>query len=135
MNIIAGISISILATAITGIIVGTTTGGTKMDDRDKPIILGQLPLAPNDSSGVCPSKSKWSNKNKQCCCGSNCCWDRCQWSQPPTNCIEGVQNSIWVFNTSLGYYQAFQNTGIYIFNLPEFLVFSFLESNEFSVKY
>ena len=47
LNIIAGISISILATAITGIIVGTTTGGTEMDDRDKPIVLGQLP---NDSS-------------------------------------------------------------------------------------
>ena len=50
MNIIAGISISILATAITGIIVGTTTGGTKMDDTDKPIQLGQLPIGPNDSS-------------------------------------------------------------------------------------
>ena len=68
----------------------------------------------NDSSGECPSKSRWSNKNKQCCCGSNCCWDRCEWSKPPTNCIEGVQNSIWVFNTSLGYYQAFQNTGIFL---------------------
>ena len=51
LNIIAGISISILATAITGIIVSTTTGspktgsmenttidyGTKVDDRDNPL--------------------------------------------------------------------------------------------------
>ena len=39
-----------MVTVITGIIVGTTTGGTKMDDRDKPILLGQLPIGPNDSS-------------------------------------------------------------------------------------
>ena len=80
---------------------------TELTLIDKPLLLG-----PNDSSGECPSKSRWSNKNKQCCCGSNCCWDRCEWSKPPTNCLEGVQNSKWVFNTSLGYYQAFQNTGI-----------------------
>ena len=51
MNIIAGISISILATAITGIIVGTTTGFQKYENIDKPLLLG-----PNDSSALLPGR-------------------------------------------------------------------------------
>ena len=70
----------------------------------------KLLFGPNDSGGKCPSKTKlW---NKQCCCGANCCWDHCEWSKPPANCLKGVQNSQWIFNKKLGYYQAFQNTGI-----------------------
>ena len=133
MNIIAGISISILATAITGIIVGTTTAfpktdsventnidyGSKMDDTDKELGYKPLLLGPSyDSSGECPSPARWSNKNKQCCCRPSCCWDQCeahgQWLSPPEDCLEGVQNSKWVFNDSLGYYQAFLNAGTYI---------------------
>ena len=58
--------------------------------------------------GICPSTANsWNN---QCCCGDNCCWDQCEMSSPPTNCLQGVSNSKWIFNSNLGYYQAFQST-------------------------
>ena len=80
--------------------------------------LKRLMFGPKDSGGKCPSQTNlW---NKQCCCGANCCWDHCEWSKPPANCLKGVPNSQWIFNNNLGYYQAFQNTGtvftyLYIF--------------------
>ena len=58
--------------------------------------------------GICPSPTDfWNN---QCCCGAACCWDQCDWSLPPTDCLQGVPNSKWIFNSNLGYYQAFQST-------------------------
>ena len=74
--------------------------------------IRRLLFGPKDSGGKCPSPTKlW---NKQCCCGANCCWDHCEWSKPPANCLKGVRNSQWIFNNNLGYYQAFQNTGIFL---------------------
>ena len=115
MNIIAGISISILATAITGIIVSTTTGSPKTGSMENTTI-DYGTNGPNDSSGECPSPARWSTKNKECCCRPSCCFDKCteygQWSIPPEDCLQGVQNSKWIFNNNLGYYQAFQHTGL-----------------------
>ena len=121
--------------------MGTTTDskesttidyGTKLDDRLKE--LGYTPLLWPSNGGECPSPARWSNKNKQCCCGPNCCWDQCR---RPSG-LQGVLNSHWVLitNNSLGgYYQAIQSTGIYLmflisfcFFIPEYLLFSFLES-------
>ena len=74
--------------------------------------LKRLMFGPKDSGGKCPSQTKlW---NKQCCCGANCCWDHCEWSKPPANCLRGVPNSQWIFNNNLGYYQAFETTGIFL---------------------
>ena len=105
-----------MATAITGIIVGTTTGSPKTGSMENNTNIDYGTNGPNDSSGECPSPARWSTKNKECCCRPSCCFDKCteygQWSIPPEDCLEGVQNSKWVFNDSLGYYQAFQNTGI-----------------------
>ena len=50
--------------------------------------------------------------NKQCCCEADCCWDHCDLATPPEKCLQGVQNSKWIFNNNLGYYQAFQHTGL-----------------------
>ena len=39
-------------------------------------------------------------------------------SSPPTNCLQGVSNSKWIFNSNLGFYQAFQSTsGMYLIYL------------------
>ena len=58
--------------------------------------------------GICPSPTYfWNN---QCCCAGGCCWDQCDSSSPPMNCLQGVSNSTWIFNSNLGFYQAFQST-------------------------
>ena len=90
-----------------------------MDDRDKELVPGYKPLLFGSNGGECPSPAVWSNKNKECCCGPDCCWDQCIRPKkgPPEHCLQGVQNSKWVLITSLSlglddYYQAFQKTGI-----------------------
>ena len=44
----------------------------------------------------------------RCCCydEAGCCWDECPAESPPNNCIEGVPNSKWEYNDTLGYHQA-----------------------------
>ena len=71
----------------------------------------KLLFGPNDVGGsnTCPSSTYlW---NSQCCCGSGCCWDQCDWQSPPPNCIKDVPDSKWVFNDKLGYYQAYKDEG------------------------
>ena len=52
-----------------------------------------------------------------CCCGAACCWDNCRWSSPPTNCLQGVPNSKWIWNSNRDWYQAFQATEGTMYNL------------------
>jgi hypothetical protein len=79
----------------------------------------KLLFGPNDVVGdnnnTCPSSTYlW---NSQCCCGSGCCWDQCDWPSPPPNCIKQVFDSQWVFNDKLGYYQAYKYEGMGLFLL------------------
>ena len=66
-------------------------------------------MAKNEAGEVqqCPSPS--TPYNEHCCCGSGCCWDRCVWPNPPEDCIKGVQNSQWAFNTDKIYWRAVKN--------------------------
>ena len=58
---------------------------------------------PENNGGFCPSPSyEW---NHQCCCGGGCCWDQCDYSSPPTNCLDGIPNAQWNYFGS--YYAAF----------------------------
>ena len=45
--------------------------------------------------------------NYKCCCDSGCCWDKCSLSEPPKECLDEIAMAQWIFNESLGYYQAF----------------------------
>ena len=45
--------------------------------------------------------------NNKCCCGSGCCWNKCSSSEPPKECLDEIAMAQWIFNESLGYYQAF----------------------------
>ena len=45
--------------------------------------------------------------NNKCCCGSGCCWNKCSLSEPPKECLDEIAMAHWIFNASLGYYQAF----------------------------
>ena len=76
----------------------------------------KLLFGPNDVvNNICPTKtSLW---NGGCCCGTDCCWDRCDWQTPPPDCIEDVPDSKWVFNDKLGYYQAYKDEGMSLFCL------------------
>ena len=44
--------------------------------------------------------------NNKCCCDSGCCWNKCALSKPPKECLEEIAMGQWIFNESLGYYQA-----------------------------
>ena len=74
----------------------------------------KLLFGPNDVvNNICPTKtSLW---NGQCCCGTGCCWDQCDWQTPPTDCIQDVPASEWV--KTLGYYQAYKYEGMGLFQL------------------
>ena len=74
---------------------------------------------PKEVGGTCPSTShKYRN---HCCCESGCCWEGCKKKTPPRTCLNGVQNSQWVVNTTWFngdklFYQAvrnFKDKGIY----------------------
>ena len=45
--------------------------------------------------------------NNKCCCDSGCCWNKCSLSEPPKECLDEIAMAQWIFNASLGYYQAF----------------------------
>ena len=64
-------------------------------------------FGPKDVGGRCPSGSHKYRKN--CCCASGCCWGKCTKEKPPTNCLERVPNSQWVFNSDKVFYQAVRN--------------------------
>lgn len=60
---------------------------------------------PENNGGICPSQSY--EFNHQCCCGSNCCWEKCDYSSPPTDCLSGIQNAQWNYMPAKGYHAAF----------------------------
>ena len=78
----------------------------------------KLLFGPNDVvNKACPSSTYlW---NSQCCCGPDCCWDRCSWQIPPSNCIlASIEDDIkWVFNDKLGYFQAYKYEGMGLYPL------------------
>ena len=75
-------------------------------------------IGPGDVGGTCPSPTDlWKN---QCCCEADCCWDQCELSSPPTNCLQEVPNSKWIFNKNLGYHQAFKLISGNLYTLGEF---------------
>ena len=45
--------------------------------------------------------------NTKCCCDSGCCWNKCSLSEPPKECLDEIAMAHWIFNASVGYYQAF----------------------------
>merc|ERR1712122_416307 len=54
--------------------------------------------------GECP---KPSYKYEQgCCCGDYCCWDKCRWKDPPQECLNGIYNGKWVYDSAKDYYYA-----------------------------
>ena len=55
-------------------------------------------------NGLCPSPSYKSNK--QCCCGNDCCWNKCTLENPPDNCLDGLYRGQWMFDSDKGYYIA-----------------------------
>jgi len=58
---------------------------------------------------ICPDPTyRRRLRSMKCCCGNGCCWDQCDWSSPPSNCLQEVPNSKWIYNSSLGYYQAYE---------------------------
>ena len=63
---------------------------------------------PSDTGGSCPSGSgPYSEAGiDYCCCGGGCCWDKCNWSDPPDSCIAQISGASWVYNSSEGYFQA-----------------------------
>ena len=59
--------------------------------------------------GSCPSPAY--AYGSTCCCGDYCCWMRCLWNSPPTNCLVGVPQAEWKWNQQLGYNQAILTSG------------------------
>ena len=60
----------------------------------------------------CPlptDRAKSKNALDICCCSVNCCWDKCTFSTPPSDCLKNVTNSQWIYSQKLGYFQAFHN--------------------------
>ena len=87
-----------------------------LEDMQSTLGYNKPLFGPDDAGGSCPNPSYlW---NAQCCCGANCCWDECDlfyfswwnYSLSTTDCLKGVPDSKWIFNSNLGYYQAFQFT-------------------------
>ena len=77
---------------------------------------GKLLSGPSDAGGVCPAPAyKYGEAGEDfCCCESGCCWNKCTFSSPPVNCLQGIPNTQWNFNGQLGYFQAFK--GMYLCN-------------------
>ena len=61
-----------------------------------------------DVGGSCP-KNTYQYSEIHCCCGAQCCWNKCTWEVPPENCLKEVPNSQWIYHARLGYYIALQN--------------------------
>ena len=61
---------------------------------------------PSDVGGTCPANTYLYEEGGEefCCCGDECCWDICRWSQPPINCLPRLGTE-WIHNELLGYYQ------------------------------
>ena len=65
---------------------------------------------PSDVGGTCPPPTyvyNWEGTNF-CCCGENCCWDRCLSSEKDKypDCLSGVPNTSWEYNSDKGFYEA-----------------------------
>ena len=65
---------------------------------------------PSDVGGQCPAPTyTYAQGEKEfCCCADGCCWTRCLMSTPPSDCLQGIPNSQWIYSEELGYYQAFR---------------------------
>ena len=62
-------------------------------------------LIPVKPSGGCPSgTTDWNGV--MCCCGNSCCWDVCRWDYPPENCLSGLENAVWMKDSSKQRYTA-----------------------------
>ena len=67
--------------------------------KDADLMLCRSPSTLYQESGV-----------KYCCCKVGCCWAKCPLGpKPPEDCLKGVENSQWVFNTDKIYWQAVKN--------------------------
>ena len=75
--------------------------------KSKRCVQEAFLVGPKDVGGRCPSGSH--KYRKHCCCVSGCCWGKCTKEKPPPNCLEGVPNSQWVFNSDKVFYQAVRN--------------------------
>ena len=80
--------------------------------NDKPILLnGPKDIGKKNEAGefvlTCPSTSF--GYGDVCCCGAGCCWDKCVWPNAPEDCLKGVPNSQWAFNTDKIYWRAVKN--------------------------
>ena len=58
-------------------------------------------------AGKCPFPS--SKKDSTCCCGDDCCWDKCTLENPPDDCLVGMYNGQWIYDSKQGYYSAVKN--------------------------
>ena len=58
-------------------------------------------------AGKCPFPS--SKKGSTCCCGNDCCWDKCTLENPPDDCLSGMYKGQWLFDSEQGYYRAAKN--------------------------
>ena len=84
-----------------------------LPENSKAIVLSGYDEADLDS---CPNPSFLYKEDGKwwisfCCCGeeAGCCWGKCTWPKPPEDCLKGVKNSQWVFNTDKIYWQAVKN--------------------------
>ena len=71
--------------------------------------LGRVITGPSDARGSCVAGSyshKKEGEFERCCCGKGCCWDKCDWEEPPRNCLPPMTQ--WKQNDKLGYFQAVQ---------------------------
>ena len=78
-------------------------------------------VGPSDVGGTCPTKSyvyTW-ERTEYCCCGGNCCWVRCTWTEPPASCLP--PGAAWHYNTKKGFYSvsATTETTTSVFFAPE----------------
>ena len=77
--------------------------------KNGTLVLEMALRGPENNGGICPYQSYvWQDpvSNYQYCyCGSNCCWDKCNWSSPSESCLSGIPNAKWKFIQ--GIYSAF----------------------------
>ena len=97
--------------------LGKTITWHIFSENSKAIVLTgpkDLPLSVIGEYGECPSPTY--PYREHCCCAAGCCWSRCNsligtglGPKPPEDCLKGVENSQWVFNTDKIYWQAVKN--------------------------
>ena len=85
---------------------------------------GTVISGPSDVGGTCPSGTY--KYFQACCCGHGCCWDVCRDANPPDSCIAQVEGAQWIYNSGLGYYQAYVGVGNgkFTFLFPILLIFN-----------